>query len=346
MKHKQCITIIDSFVHNSSVRSKLIDCINKLKKRNHDILLISNTKIDNEIQDKVNFFLYDSRNQLFQNKYDNYLKTDFWRNHGPFIVHDIVPGLQKHGLSVLVNLFNAIHIAKLLGYTYFERLEVDDIMGQKSLDWIDQVPYICKEQKRNGLFYFNERENKRESDISFHYFYCNIDYFLEQVGRISNEDEYKNFLLTFQHNLDFMIVERYVYEYLKGERSNIIKKNGVTDISIDFPDTIWNTETTPSNISFEHGDCVTKLYRYFVRGVQQPGVVIFTYNYGTSYKSRNIEVVKNHIVVDKLEHVVTGTNQWYFNILAQDIDEIKVFDSYVCVDVIENKDVDGYIDFL
>jgi hypothetical protein len=347
MKQKQCITIIDSFVHNSNVRSKLIDCINKLKKRNHDILLISNTKIDPEIQEKVNFFIYDSRNQLFEYKYLNYLKTDFWKNRGTFIVHDVVDGLQKHGLSVLVNLFNAVSFSKLLGYTYFQRLEVDDLMGSKSLDWIDQVPYVCKEAKRQGLFYFNERNNSKQSDISFHYFYCNIDLFLEKVPRIRNEDDYKDFLMSFQHSLDFMIVERFLYEHFKFNNSLILKRPGSGDVmATDFPDTIWNTETTPSNMELKHGGCITKLYRYFLKGIQQHGVVVFTYNYGTGYRPRKLHVIKNKIVVDTLDHVVTGGNQWYFNILPEDIECVQIYDDNRCLEVIDNKNVDGYIDFL
>ena len=47
------IAIIDSFVSNKTIEIKLGECIDKLKQDGFDVLLISNTKVDAHILDKL-----------------------------------------------------------------------------------------------------------------------------------------------------------------------------------------------------------------------------------------------------------------------------------------------------
>lgn len=345
---KNVLTVVDCFVHNDRVRNKLNNCITKLKERDHDILLISNTKIDQEIQSKVDFFLYDCRNQLFKETYTNYITTDFWNHFNNFIVHDFVPGMQRHGLSVLINLFNSILFGYTLGYEYFQRFEVDDLMGPKSLDWVDQVPKLCSDNNQFGLFYFNERSNPKESDVSFHYFYCKISYFLEKIPRIQSEKDYQNFLTSYQGNMDFVIVERYLYENFRSrDSSKLIKRNGIDDITKDFSDTIWNSETTPSNVDSKYDGCVTKLYRRFVKGKEESGYILFSYNYVPLEKNRMILVLdKNGFPVDTINHSLSGANQWYYHVFPEKGYKIHVFEgkTFLYEESIDN--VVSYIDFL
>jgi hypothetical protein len=344
---KEILTIIDSFVHNTRIEEKLNDKINKLKERDHDILLISNTVVKPLIIAKVNFYFYDQRNQLFEEIYTNYITTVFWKNCGNFIVYDVVPGMQRHGLSVLSNLFNSLHFAHDLGYKFFQRFEVDDLMGTKSLDFVDRVPKLCEDSKSLGLFYFNERPNQKESDVSFHYFYCHILYFLEKVQQIRNENDYLNFLSTYQKNKDFMIVERYIYENFRMNGSTkLLKRSGLNDINNDFPDTTWNTEVTPSNISPKYRGCVTKLYKRRIKGNQSDGLIVFSYNQLPIEKNRTIVVENNDGTSSSFNHSFTGENQWSFNMIHENIKKISVFENNYFLYEEVNNNIQSYIDFL
>ena len=89
-QHK-VITIVDSFVYNDSIRSKLLNTINWMKEDGHEVLLVSNTMVDKEILKYVKFYLYDSRNQLFQEKYEDVGLVDFWKCFvDGFYIHDPV----------------------------------------------------------------------------------------------------------------------------------------------------------------------------------------------------------------------------------------------------------------
>lgn len=73
------ITIIDSYIHTESVKNKLINTLETFNMIENDILLISNTIVDSQILNKVKYFIYDSRNQLFEETYVNSNETlDLW----------------------------------------------------------------------------------------------------------------------------------------------------------------------------------------------------------------------------------------------------------------------------
>ena len=65
------LTILDCYIHNDTILNKLDSFIDKLKSKNSDILLISNTTIPIEIQQKVNYCLYDSNNYFLSNNICN-----------------------------------------------------------------------------------------------------------------------------------------------------------------------------------------------------------------------------------------------------------------------------------
>ena len=64
------LTILDCYIHNDTILNKLDSFIDKLKSKNSDILLISNTTIPIEIQQKVDYCLYDSNNYFFSSDWE------------------------------------------------------------------------------------------------------------------------------------------------------------------------------------------------------------------------------------------------------------------------------------
>lgn len=331
-QHK-VITIVDSFIYNDTIRNKLLKSLEWMKEDGHDILLVSNTAADKEIMKYLKFYLYDSRNQLFQEKYDDVGVVDFWKCFmAGFYVHDVVPVLQKHGLSVMVNLFNALAYAKAQGYTHFQRFEVDDIFGEKSREYIKQVPYECIKENKQGLFYYNENNNP--PDMSFHYFYCSIDEFLKKIPRISNEQDYLNYLKQYHNDKRFRIVEVYVYDNLKrnGDSEFLIKAGSGTMHS-DFSDTKWNTETSISSFDSKYGKCTTRLYY-----VNEHNKESDTYNRSSSYivysHSYCSEKILRKIVVERMNgetyhffHQTEYAGCWAWNEIGSDTKSIAVYEN-------------------
>jgi hypothetical protein len=206
------LTILDCYIHNETILNKLDSFIDKLKSKNSDILLISNTTIPIRIQNKVDYCLYDSNNHFFSND---------WEFFELFVVktlisggncQDVFPKLQPHGLSVMINIFNAITIGKSLGYTHFEKLEYDPLFSDESFNNLSLLPSRCLDENKKGLYLLNNITNP--PDVSFHYFFSEIDYFLSNVKNIKYENNYRDFINQTNGNNFFINVERFLYQNL------------------------------------------------------------------------------------------------------------------------------------
>lgn len=330
------ITIVDCFIHDDTVLEKLHTCLDNLKRYNNKILLVSNTIPNKEVLNKVDYFLYNSENKLFEENYEDTEMIDVWRDMGSFICHEISKSIQKHGLSVLSNLFNSLDFAKSLGYKHFQRVEVDDMFSDDGYKFMSTIPNILEENKKKGLFYFNEGK-----DISFHFFYCNIDYFLSQVDRITDEKSYRTYLRENGYGEEFKNVEVYIYDNLLRKGSNLIlKRSGTDEMNQDFPNTNWNTITSVSNIDSKYRGCSTKIYK--IEGESR--FAVLSYNFNNFSVDRKIEVFGDG--VDTIFHHMKGFNYWAYNIYDK-IDKIKVYDKQTdeFLYELENKDVWDNLEF-
>ena len=313
------ITIVDCFIHNENVLNKLGLCVNNLKKYNHTILLVSNTIVPEHILKNVDYHLYNSKNILFEGEYTNSEPVIFWKNLDSLTTHEVINTIQKHGLPVMVNLFNSLDLCKSLGFTHFQRIEVDDLYSEEGYEYMTTVPVICSNQNKKGMFYFNEGR-----DVSFHYFFSEIDYFQQIINRINCEEDYKNYLQTNGYGTDFINVEKYLYDNINRKDCGLlIRKDGEIDMNIDFQNTIWNTETTASNVSSKFRGCSTKLYN--ISG--QNSIMLLSYNYNHFRSERKIVVNYIDGSSETIYHGLENYGHWSFNIFESKIEKISVYDN-------------------
>jgi len=331
MNRNKTISIIDCFVHDKKVEDNLIRAIDRLKKSGNDVLLVSNTTVGKDILDKVDYYLYDKRNQLFKKEYDNVTDVNFWTDHGGFIVNNWKSGLQKHGLSVLINLFNAIDLAENLGYTHFQRFETDDLYGTESMEWIKSIPNYVSESNKKGMFYLNPGNSP--ADASFHYFFCEIAYFKKIMQRISNEEDYEKYLYNFYGDRSFKIVETYIYDHIiKNDTEDLlIKRNGGEEMLSNFPDTVWNTVVSSSNLSDKYKGCITDIYQVFDNSGNLVNHCVYSSNYHDRKVTRKIRVRMPGGVWIELEHNLEGKGAWAFNYMGEKPMSIDVYEEGVII---------------
>ena len=321
------ITIVDSFVYNEKIRNKLKVFLQTLKDDGHEILLISNTIVDQEILKNVKFYIYDHRNQLFKQKYETGNVVDFWKNiSSDFSVHDIIPETQPHGLSVLINLFNALLYARAQGYTHFQRLEADSLFGEKSREYIKKIPQHCMNHNKKGLFYYNS------TDISFHYFYSDIDTFLNKVPRITCEQDYIDYLKKYHNNKVFKIVEVFVYDNLRRNDDSELMTVAGNEMFNHFPDTQWNTETSASSFDKKYKECITKVYYINLYNKEtntyerKNSYILFTHSYASRITDRTIKVKRLNGDVLEYKHYTDSAGGWSMNYLPDDIQSAAIYE--------------------
>ena len=99
------ITIIDCFISSDKVLEKLETMISQLKNNGEDVFLLSNTNIPPHIQELTNYSFYDKNNRLFTDDYEGVSLLDIWKGFDKGGIHELEPAFQRHGLSVIINLF-------------------------------------------------------------------------------------------------------------------------------------------------------------------------------------------------------------------------------------------------
>lgn len=321
MRHKP-IAIIDCFVHTQSVESKLSACLDRLAAQGIKTMLVTNTPVEKSISEKLDHLLYDKENRLFDDTMDAKHISLVKTLQGMRVV-EVVKGTQRHGLSVLRNLTKALRTAKAYGYTHFHRLEVDDLMGQDSMSFLSGVPDMVADSERSGLFFLND--NPDESNISFHYMYCEIELFLNSVSEIDTQQDYQFYLKNEMLTNTFVNVEEFVRHNINKVIDNLITLPG-TQMQNFFTDTVWNTETSQSNLESKYRNCTSRIYRTIHNGQEAEYNILLTYNYGNTEKKRQIELIRGTGVLGTVNHHVHGHGCWQTSHIGKDIDVIRVIE--------------------
>jgi len=310
------ILILDAFINDEADETRLSNFINSSRNIGGDILLMSNTNISKTIQEKVDYFFYDKRNQLFKEKYDNYEDINYYNLYDFFKVSNIFPHTQPHGLSVLISLFRSVKIAKDLGYTHFYKMEYDALLGENTINKIKQLNEDCVETGKKGVFYLNE-----PTFMNVHYFLCEIDYFLNNFCNISCEEDYINFLQTNGNNRDFLLMEEFMCENLKKLNPNeIIVRSNFTE---EFSDTLWNSKHTRVYIDEKYKGCYTKFY---LNQNNPDEIFIYGYNTKSQPTTRKVIVTFNDETTMEVIQEFDGHGVWNLYGYPNNIKKMDVYD--------------------
>lgn len=113
LKEKNNEIIVIGTYPDTDTRIQLtIDCINSAKKLNRPIMLVSHFPIPEDIQETVDYYIYDKHNPLTHHSYYN----RFHREDDDVKVEMSITGNSNQSLTVLTNLINAGKAAKGFGF--------------------------------------------------------------------------------------------------------------------------------------------------------------------------------------------------------------------------------------
>lgn len=326
------ITITDAFISDHN-QIKLLN--NFLLKINHidPILLITNSILDESVINKVDYLFYDKNNNLFEKEYNNYEKFYLWNIVNNFKITTCHVHKQKHGLSVLINLFRSLKIAKDLGYTHFRRIEYDALLGNNTLQELINTPKTCFNNNKKAQFYVNE-DNKTHS---FQYFFSEIDFFLNNFPEIKNEDDYINLINKEYSNLDFVTVEKLMYYYIN--KLNKKEINIEPDLLIAFNDTIWNQSSSDSHLHKSMVECSTDLYK------QENKIMLFTLNKKNKPLHRKVTVYYNN-EFDVFNYNFNNEGDWTLNEVKENISKLEIYDNNFLVFSKDITNIENYLEVL
>lgn len=250
------IIIVDAFFHDEYCLTTFKNYLNYVKKLNVPIMLITNSNFDKSLIDDVDYIVYDSNNRLFQKKYKDIGHIVFYWYNDDYYISLGTPAFQRHGLSVLSNLYHSTNFAKSLGYTHFYRIEYDCALD--NMDSIKAIENRVRLENKKGLVHVNENRY-----ISYQIWYFELDYFTKYFPQINNEEDYVSVKSQFNHEKDFISAEEFIFLMIKnsdGGFSNLITRSA-EEMHSDYGGCTWNTLTSPSESDKIVDGCVSTLSR-------------------------------------------------------------------------------------
>ena len=153
------IIIIDTYPINESIENTLKDCISRFKKMNINIMLVSHKPIAKDIQDSVNYTIYDNDNTLLPYNLTPY----WWMDLGSLYVQMNTMG---HSVTICKNMLTSVNMVKALGYDFFYFIECDNLFSDLDIDRLFKLTDEMFESNKKMIFFkqSNNELKKREGD--------------------------------------------------------------------------------------------------------------------------------------------------------------------------------------
>lgn len=183
--NKKDIVIIGSYANRQYKLDLLNDCIDKIRPLGFDIMLVSHYPVPFEVQQKVDYVVYDKENILQDGK----SSTGYWFQCDEFsLVSNDNDISANHALAVVSNINNGINYANYLKYEFFFYLECDNHFDMEDLKKI-QVLKNSMFLKSKKMIVFNHLVQDCQIYETL-MFGGNPKYFVENICLPKTNDEF------------------------------------------------------------------------------------------------------------------------------------------------------------
>jgi len=217
------LIVINAFPNNIEREDILSNCISQFRKRDTEILLVTHCPAKSEIQNTVDYYIYDSRNIILEDS------MIYWYKGGNLYFQSTAFSFGVISYAVLLSIQNAVCFAKNLGKKYFYYFEYDSFISDNDLKTLDQIRNTVISECKRGYILTSE-ESK---EIYAIFLMMEVDFYLKNVPIIHSVEEYntansdialelflyKNILKNFSH---LHIENRdYLYELFPNSNFNL-----------------------------------------------------------------------------------------------------------------------------
>jgi len=210
------LIIVGTYPNTKSREKLTLDCIESVKGLGRKIMLVSHYPVPQEIQNKVDYYIYDSNNPNTEHSY----YTKFFNYKNDFDVEININGLKdtNQSLPVLTNLINGFKSAKELGYDKVFYITYDVIVNPDDIQIINQSfdnlnfkdAFLCTLPTPMGL------------GIETTSMFFKTNFFLEKFKDITNKELYKQEC----HRIGAQnFLEDFMYKKLSNDGRSLIFSN-------------------------------------------------------------------------------------------------------------------------
>lgn len=162
------------------------DTVISLKALGRKIMLVSHYPVDADIQKMVDYYIYDANNPLCHHSY----YTRFYRYNDSFRVELMINGLKdsNQSLTVLTNMFNAVKMAKNLGYRSFFYTTYDVVIHENDIPIIN----LGFDKILDTNAYLGTLDTPFGKGIQTNGMFYNTDFFLDTFDYVRDAKQYND----------------------------------------------------------------------------------------------------------------------------------------------------------
>jgi len=311
----KAIIIVDAFL-DSQVKIEVFEkVLKKIKQIDLPILLISNSSISIDIQNQVDYFIYDKKNILFEYEYEIYPSSNYWIENENFKWQNYYFSKQKHGLSVLCNLTKSCDFVVKQGFNKFIRIEWDFLIHDDDFTTIKDLIYDFINNNKKAFFIVNNSNIHGEPELPYHFWMVDLNFWNEKFPKIYNETDYQNFIFNKNKNKKFEIAERFSYLTFKDSFSEMEFIDESDFLKKIVPNSSVNIIDSDINFSPPNGFGVKRALTKILKNEQVTGeLIIITWN----TMNKNIDINDYYITFDnKTQHIhhEVGYRNWIYSIV-------------------------------
>lgn len=283
------VFVIDCWPNTKEKENTLIELINRVKIFGAPIILCGHYPVSPEIQSMVDYYLFDSKNDLLYEKdYARYgINSDRWSNGGHYKLTNKVE--FHHDYAIWETMRNAFEFANVLGKKYIHFLEYDNLPDEF------QYKQAFMEYVRNHdavVYEYNEGSTKENNPYSSTYiFSIRTQIALDMIDQINTKDEY------FKNKPDRWQLEKVFYQTLQKVTGNIFVSKYISNNNELNMYAAWNRNGILMNgakfQTYFGVDDVNRLHIHFISGFNnQPADKDYLVEVRYNNKNRFYNVLK------------------------------------------------------
>ena len=202
------IFVVDAWPNTEEKEKTLIECIKRLREFNIEILLTTHFPITTEIQNMVDYYIFDKKNPLLtKEEFKTYdIGSGRWTKTNDYYV--INEHEYHHDYAIWETMRNSFNFCDFLGKEYIHFMEYDNLIDtwqfrQSFVEYIeskDAIIYEYNEMSVNDIF---------SPYMATYLFSIRTDIANKLISNIKNKDEY------FRNRPEGFQLEKLFLKYLK-----------------------------------------------------------------------------------------------------------------------------------
>jgi hypothetical protein len=291
---------------DTSIKENITDmCIKSLKDSDKKIILSSHYPVSKDLQEHVDYYLYDSYNPLLEHTLYNY----YWSNINEGKIEINLSKLNNNtklnqSLTVLNNIENSVRFAQKTGFSKAIFVSYDFILNEENIEKIDYLCYKIDKQNKKGYFMMYGEEDRKLLKSVF--FIVDVDFYTKVFDNIRTPENFnKECNKIGSHNF----LESYFYHKLMKYKNELIIEE--TD-----EEKLFNN----SNINIFSG-----VEYLAILPIKDKNDFVLWFNSSNNLDDRRLEIsIINNGVSDHCTHFIKNRSYFFKRFYLNSNDDYKI----------------------